>query len=208
MFKRRRMLALVIGCGFIAGCARVPNTNYYTLVYPRPRRPVVYESLGATLAIDRVLADSLHRQSQIIYYTPPNTVNMYFYHRWATPPPEMLAQRLHDQFAASGLFKQVTTYAPGEDTDYVLRATIVKLAEVDEPTGARVVVELSAKLLEGGTGKPIWMGTGADERTVSLTNMEEIVNAMNEGVEASVSQIIAGVHQALMSVRAESKEAK
>jgi len=180
----------------LAACGKVPVMHYYDLRYPAVVNPAPpAPKFNATLAISSFTAPSLYRQSRILYRegNTSNKVGYYEDRRWASPPTELLTQAALTHFRNSGLFANVIPFSDRSTCDFVLRARIVELEEVDLPDGYYGRVTLQAELLASETGRALWSGAVSANRKTLIKD----ANAVMEEIADSAREVIAGLTQAV-----------
>jgi ABC-type uncharacterized transport system auxiliary subunit len=152
--RQSAMAALLL----IAACGKMPSMHYYDLRYPAAVDNAQSSSKYAkTLAISSFTAPSLYRQNRVLY-RDGNTSNQVGYYddlRWTSPPTELLTQAALTHFRNSRLFANVIPFSDRSNCDFVLRARIVELEEIDLPDGYHGRVTLQAELLAAESGKVI-----------------------------------------------------
>lgn len=143
-------LALALpGCGGAAP----PRTHYYELVSPAVSRQA---SPGPALAVERFEVSGAYDDDRIVYRTSDVELQYYNYHRWGTPPGEMVADYLRRAYRASGRFREVTSEV-GRETDVVLSGRVGAIEEIDRSAENWVGhIELQLWVRDAQSGTLLW----------------------------------------------------
>jgi ABC-type uncharacterized transport system auxiliary subunit len=128
-------------------------------------------------------------EDRIVYRPTPVEVGYYEYHRWAQDPRESVTTALIDKIRASGAFSSVARFDGRTRSDYVLRARIDRLEEVDFESGVKVYSGLSAELLEGSTMRVVWEGSATADAQVATSEMNAVVRQLSEATNRSLDQL-------------------
>ena len=176
-------LLATLGCG-----GKIPPTHYYALNLPAAPAPPA-EPLPHTLVIMPLRTSSMLTQDRIVYRPEPEEVGYYEYHRWAQDPREAVTNALIEKIRASGAFSSVARFDGRTRSDYVLRARIDRLEEVDYEAGVKVYSGLSAELLEGGTMRVVWEDSATSEAQVSTSDMNEVVRQLSAATSRSLDEL-------------------
>ena len=177
-----------------SGCRSLPVTHYYGLDVAPPAEAVNATSsapgeLRIGVALPRV--EPPYDQERIAY-RPPDSVQeiaFYHYHRWSAAPARLVQNAL-----ALALDRQPGVAAEAErgglSYDVVLRPQVLRLEEVDAPSGIVASLELR------------WSAAGPDDRARS--GEQRIVEAVaSPDVEAVVAAIANGVERAAAEIARE-----
>ena len=189
MGQFKKILPLVfflamLGCGG----GKVPPTRYYALSMP-PVPVATADPLPHTLVVMPLRTSSMLTQDRIVYRPAPEEVGFYEYHRWAQDPRESVTTALIDKIRASGAFSSVARFDGRTRSDYVLRARIDRLEEVDFEGGVKVYSGLSAELLEGATMRVVWEGSTTSDAQVATSEMNAVVRQLSEATSRSLDQL-------------------
>jgi ABC-type uncharacterized transport system auxiliary subunit len=173
----------MLGCG-----GKIPPTHYYALSLPPAPAPAA-ESLPYTLVVMPLRTSSMLTQDRIVYRPSPEEVGYYEYHRWAQDPRESVTNALIDKIRASGAFSSVARFDGRTRADYVLRARIDRLEEVDFEEGVKVYSGLSAELLDGATMRVVWEGSATSEAQVGNSEMQAVVRQLSEATGQTLDKL-------------------
>ena len=200
MTTKRLMTASLISTALImCGCGgKVRYPNYYTLAVAPTKQPalsVAHQS--ATVAVRRFDTPGYLRQGRIVYRTTPEQVGFYNYHRWASDPGLVVTTGVIDSLRSTNLFSVVEPYAGQEHPDYLLRGRLERLDEVDYSNGVQAEVKLSAELVNVRTGASVWAGAVTKTSNVSARDVNSVVVAMSQAVQAGIDQLVADMEKQL-----------
>lgn len=174
----------MLGCGG----GKIPPTHYYALSLPPAPVPAA-QPLPHTLVVMPLRTSSMLTQDRIVYRPNPEEVGYYEYHRWAQDPRESVTNALIDKVRASGAFSSVARYDGRTRSDYVLRARIDRLEEVDFEGGVKVYSGMSAELLDGATMRVVWEGSATSNAQVPSSDMQEVVKQLSEATSQTLDKL-------------------
>lgn len=183
-----RLAALGVLVLVVAACGSAPRTNHYTISFA----PAPGSSSGPTksqLGVALPRAFHLLRQDRIVYFTAPNEMNFYEYHRWAEPPVFMMQSMLIRQLRAAGLFDNIVPYRAQKGLDYVLQGRLLAMEEVDSPNGITARFGLELELVRQEDAHVVWTGRHDCERPVSAKTVPAVVEAMSGCVQESLGEL-------------------
>ncbi|MDA0207103.1 MAG: ABC-type transport auxiliary lipoprotein family protein [Acidobacteria bacterium] len=182
------LLLIALLAMFGCGGGKIPPTRYYALSLPPAPAPAA-EPLPHTLVIMPLRTSSMLTQDRIVYRPAPEEVGYYEYHRWAQDPRESVTTSLIEKIRASGAFSSVARFDGRTRSDYVLRARIDRLEEVDFEGGVKVYSGLSAELLEGATMRVVWESSATSDAQVATSEMTEVVRQLSAATSRSLDQL-------------------
>jgi ABC-type uncharacterized transport system auxiliary subunit len=188
MGQFKKILPLLVFLAMLGCGGKIPPTSYYTLSLPPPPAPAA-NPLPHTLVVMPVRTSSMLAEDRIVYRPTPVEVGYYEYHRWAQDPRESVTTALIDKIRASGAFSSVARFDGRTRSDYVLRARIDRLEEVDFESGVKVYSGLSAELLEGSTMRVVWEGSATADAQVATSEMNAVVRQLSEATNRSLDQL-------------------
>lgn len=188
MGQFKKILPLIVFLMLGCGGGKIPPTRYYTLTLPPAPTPAA-NPLPHTLVVMPVRTSSMLTQDRIVYRPSPEEVGYYEYHRWAQDPRESVTAALIDKIRASGAFSSVARFDGRTSSDYVLRARIDRLEEVDFEGGVKVYSSLSAELLDGSTMRVVWENSVTSDAQVGASEMNAVVRQLSEATNRSLDQL-------------------
>lgn len=183
---------ILLGCGG----GKLPPTHYYALSLPPAPVPAA-ESLPHTVAVMPIRTSNMFTQDRIVYRPTPEEVGYYEYHRWAEDPRESVQAALVEKMRASGAFQSVARFDGRTRSDYVLRARIDRLEEVDFEGGVKVYAGISAELLDAATLRVVWEGSASSNASVTESNMQAVVRQLSAVADKSLDELTASLAASL-----------
>jgi ABC-type uncharacterized transport system auxiliary subunit len=183
----------------LAGCGSAKYPRYYTLNLRPPADPPALEGIRTSIAVREFQSPAYLRQGPIVYRSRPEEIGFYEYHRWAADPRTLVTNSVIDHLRASGQYSLVSTYNGRPDIDYVLRGRLEKLEEVDDPTGVKVEVAVSAQITRVSTGATVWSNAVSEVGTVSQRSVPGVVSQMNRTMELAIDKLLSTVPAPLAS---------
>lgn len=168
------------------GGGKIPATHYYALDLPAAPRPAPADALRHSVAVLPVGATEMLEQDRIVYRPTREEVGYYEYHRWAEDPRTSIQNALIARLRQTGAFATVAPFDGRTRADFQLRTRIDRLEEVDFEQGVKVYVSISAELVDGQTARVAWTGVGTGERTVTQSDVGEVVSRMSEAAEQAL----------------------
>src|SRR5690349_5997622 len=122
MRKSLWSLLLVASAAALAGCGSPRPMRYYTLEAPATSMHSAEEMYPVSLLAGNLSAPPILRDDRIAYGMTDEELGLYWEHRWAEAPPEMLETMLVQKLRASGQYKTVQRISSSARGDYILRA--------------------------------------------------------------------------------------
>jgi len=172
------------------GGGKIPPTHYYALdLPPAPAPAPAAQALPHTVVIMPLKTSSMLTQDRIVYRPSREEVGYYEYHRWAEDPRESVMDALVQKVRASGAFRSVVRFDGRTRSDYVLRARIERLEEVDFEGGVKVYSAVSAELLEASTMRVVWEDSATSNATVGVSNVPEVVRQLSSATNRSLDDL-------------------
>ena len=174
----------------LIGCGRVRYPTYYTINLPAPPDPAAPEGVRNAIAVREFQSPNYLRQGPIVYRPTPEQIGFYEYHRWASDPRGIVTSAVLDHLRASGNFSLVSKYDGHADVDYILSGRLEKLEEVDDQTGVKVEVAMSAQITSAATGATLWSNSVSEVEPVSQRSVSGVVAQMNRNTEQAISKLL------------------
>jgi ABC-type uncharacterized transport system auxiliary subunit len=139
----REMLLLAAAAGVSAACGASRPVKYYALdVAPQPAQ-TASPQFPVTLLVARVAATHLYRDDRLVYGVSAEQLGTYEYHRWSEPPVDMIQDSLIESLRSSKQYRSVEPVASNLRGEYLVRARLLALDEVDKPQlAARFSIEM------------------------------------------------------------------
>jgi len=193
--RARRLLFLLAMVGISVGCGASRPVKYYVLdpaptpgaagTNPAARFPV-------TLLVARVTASHLYRDDRLVFGSGPVQLGTYEYQRWAEPPTEMVQDALISALRSTGQYRSVSAIGSNLRGEYLLRARLNALDEVDKPeVTARFSIDL--ELFDTKAGATLWTSSYSHDAPVTGKAVPDVVRALDENVSTGIAQLAAGL---------------
>jgi uncharacterized lipoprotein YmbA len=183
----------------MAGCVgKVRYPKYYTLEIAPATKPAANNArVPAAVAVRRFETPAYLRQGRIVYREAPEEVGFYDYHRWATDPGATVTAAMIASLRSAYLFSLVKQYDSQEKSEYLLTGRLERLDEIDYGGSVRVEAKLSAELVNLRTGATVWAGDATETAIVEPRNINSVVAAMGQAVQANINRLVARMSEQL-----------
>src|SRR5580658_1506003 len=169
------------------GCAKVPQTHFYTL------EPPAMSSAGKTLPYDvevaRFRAAFRLSQDRLVYMPSPYHVDYYDFHRWAGYPADMMTSALISSLKHAGVFRSVSEVRSGAKPDYILRGEIENLEELDNGTTVTARVALTLDAYDAQSHAIVWSGAADYSKQVTAGSVDGVAKELSAGVRQSLEKL-------------------
>ncbi len=193
----RGLLSLTLGLS-LGGCASgpAPVDHYYRFEAGLPAAPAAKKWPG-NLQVDRLRADALTGERQILYQQTPGApeVHRYAYHRWSDAPAILLQVELASFLDAAAVADSVSSVTTPVKADYLVAGRIHSFERVLEPA-PRAVVELQLVVTKAGSDTILVNRRYREERPARDGSFEASVNAFSEAVHAIFERFLADLDNA------------
>ncbi len=190
------ILAVFAACG-----GSQPQTRYYRLAAPQleERAP---QPADPAITIEPLAVDDAYADERIVYRTSPYKLDYYYYHRWASPPEQLVTDFLQRGYEASGQFSRVVRDARGDDTA-ILRGRLVAFEEIDENNHDWVGrVELVLQLEDAQTGVVLWSQRFNERQALPEQDPEGLAAALSSAMARIVERSAPEIAKAAAENRA------
>ena len=175
----------------LTGCmSRIKYPTYYTLNLAPVIDPPAKTGELASIAVREFQAPAYLRQGAVVYFTSPEEIGFYEYHRWAVDPRQAITQAIIERLRASGNFALVKTYDGRNDVDYVLSGSLDKLDEADYGRGIRVEVALSAQITDLHSGKTVWTNSASNTAKLEERKVSGVVTQMSSLTDRGIEDLL------------------
>lgn len=186
-------LAMLGALAGLAGCGSSRPMRYYTLEAPAMSMHAEEGAYPVSLLVGRLGAPHVLRDDRIAYGMTDVEMGLYYEHRWAEPPPEMLETMLVQKLRASGKYKTVQKITSSSRGDYILRGHLSSLNEVDLPSGIVGRFAMQLELFQPKTGTVVWTQAYNHDEPVSGKKVNNVVEALKKNVQAGLDDLLAGL---------------
>ena len=183
----------------IAGCGSVPEIHYYMIDSATETFKVENPKFDKILGIDKFETEVLYESDRIVYRESPYEVKFYNYHRWITPPADIVTEKAIEQIAASGLFSQVVPFPHICDVDYLIRGTIKAFEELDEQDDWYGLVRLKVEFIDMKNNSILWQDIVSKKIKVSEKKPVQLVKAIDVSLTECIHSVIPHLEQKLAS---------
>jgi ABC-type uncharacterized transport system auxiliary subunit len=176
------------------GCGAPRAVKYYALD-PEPAPPAASGTqFPVTILIARVTSSHLYRDDRLVYESDPLQLGTYEYQRWAASPVDMLQDLLISSLRATGQYRSVSAIGSNVRGDYILRAHLNALDELDKPQlSAHFSVEL--ELDESRAGATLWTQSYTHDEPVSGKQVPDVVESLDKDVREGIQQLTRNLGQ-------------
>jgi cholesterol transport system auxiliary component len=196
MRRIRDAALIVLAVGFAAGCGASRPVKYFALEVPET--PTVAQSSSAqypvSLLVTRVAATHLYRDDRLVYGINAEELGTYEYARWAEPPVDMIQDSLIASLRSTKQFRSVSAVASNLRGDYLVRAHLEALDEVEQPQlAARFAMEID--LYDPKSGATVWSDSYSHDQAVQGKKVEDVVAALDQNVKTGMNQLASNLAQ-------------
>jgi ABC-type uncharacterized transport system auxiliary subunit len=190
--KYGKLLISLSVLSFALACSQIPQTHYYLFDYSIEDKDTFSNALKETvLGFAQVEVNVPYNQDRLIYRRSRNEIEFYHYHRWISPPAELIWQQLFLDLSNSNLFNKVVDYtAYSEKVDYVLQMRLIRLEEWDEGKDWFAVMELNVRLKEAKTGREVFNKLLSVKKPIAERTPYEVVKALNTVLKECSEQLL------------------
>jgi len=194
MHRFRQIVLVALAAGIAVGCGTSRPMKYYVLETPAPPEPASPPQFPVTLLVARVTASDLYREDRLVFAASPVELGTYEYQRWAEPPVDMIQDELIASLRATRQFRAVSPVASDLRGDYLLRAHLDALDEVDSPQmAAHFAIQL--ELYDAKSGSTVWSDSYSHDQPVTGKKVEDVVEALNQDVKNGMDQVTSNLTQ-------------
>jgi len=186
-WKRTMLAGLLLAALFAAGCAKVPQTHFYTL--EAPAMTSTGKNLPYDVEVARFRAAFRLTQDRLVFMPTPYHVDYYNYHRWAGFPADMVTSALITSLKHAGIFRSVSDVHSGGKPDYILRGEIENLEEQDNGGTVSARVALTLDAYDFQTRAVVWSGAADYQKQVSAGSVDDVARELNDGVRQSLEKL-------------------
>ena len=124
-----------------------------------------------------------------MYRESSRQVGFYEYHRWAEHPEHTVADSIRREAMARGTFASLVPFDGRTKADFVLRAELTSLEEVDYAGPVRAAAEISLELVDASTGQVVWASVSSHSENVGASDVLSVVSGMSTATERCIGQL-------------------
>ena len=185
--NQQKELRWLLAAGALAAIScSTPRTHYYMLEFPHIQ-PVAAQAAPRSVAVQRFQAEQVFTDDRVAYREGVNEVNHYEYHRWASPPEDLVTNYFVHRLKDSGAYGEISAYKDGRPADFILRGRIHHFEEVDRGKEVSVSVDLELELLNGKTRESVWRSEADCSKPLATRD----VNGVTQGIHACLDETAA-----------------
>ena len=191
--RRAWVLALALAA---SSCGGVPRVRYYTVDIPHAS-PASAPVVNRHLTVQRFRADNPLADDRILYRENPNELNFYEYHRWSSPPRDLVTDYFVHRLKDSGAYAGVASYKDGLSADYVLQGRLHRFEEVDRGKEVSVLVAMELELLDAKTRASVWRGEAECTRPLATRDLWGVVGGIHGCLDETASSLLTSMQKRL-----------
>lgn len=186
--KVREIAAILVVVGFCASCGTSRPIKYYELDVPNAPVEDAAPTLPVSLLVARVTGGHLYHDERLVYRASELQLGTYEYQRWSEPPVNMIQESLISALRATRQYRSVSPIASNLRGDYIVRAHLDALDEVDKPQlAARFSLDL--ELYDPKSASVVWSDSYTHDAPVSGKNVVDVVKALNDNVRTGTQTL-------------------
>jgi ABC-type uncharacterized transport system auxiliary subunit len=177
-----------------SACGSSRPVKYYALdVTPQPATSTPGQ-FPVSLLVARVTSTHLYRDDRLVYGVSAEELGTYEYERWAEPPVDMIQDSLIASLRSTKQFRSVAAVSSSMRGDYLLRAHLEALDEIDKPQlAARFSIQL--ELYDPRAAATVWSDSYMHDEPVNGKKVEDVITALDENVKAGMNQLSGSLAQ-------------
>jgi ABC-type uncharacterized transport system auxiliary subunit len=188
------VLLILIAAGISAACGASRPMKYYTLDLPPESAQAPTPQFPVTLLVARVASSHLYRDDRLVYGVSTEQLGTYEYQRWAEPPVDMIQDGLIASLRSTSQFRSVAAVASTLRGDYLVRAHLNALDEIDKPQ-LMARFSLQIELYDPKTAAIVWSDSYSHDQPVSGKKVPDVVAALDQNVKTGLSQLASNLGQ-------------
>lgn len=186
--KARDGLLILLIAVFSASCGASRPIKYYALDVRGEPSQNPPSQFPVSLLVARVTAGHLYRDDRLVYRVNELELGTYEYQRWSEPPVDMIQESLVAVLRGTQQYRSVDPVASNMRGDYVVRARLDALDEIDKPRlGARFSLRL--ELYDPKSAEVLWSDSYAHDQPVQSKQVIDVVGALDANVKAGMRQL-------------------
>lgn len=190
----RNALLILLIAAFSASCGAPRPIKYYALDVPKELTQDPSSQYPVSLLVARVTAGHLYRDDRLVYRTSELQLGTYEYQRWSEPPVDMIQESLIAALRATKQYRSVDPVASNLRGDYIVRARLDALDEVDKPhLSGRFSLRL--ELYDLKSDQILWSDSYSHDQPVQGKNVVDVVAALNANAKAGMEQLAGNLGQ-------------
>jgi ABC-type uncharacterized transport system auxiliary subunit len=198
--RLRDMLLILVIAGFSAACGASRPIKYYALNVTREPAQGSAPQFPVSISVARVAGAHLYRDDRLVYGTSALELGTYEYERWSEPPVDMIQDSIVSSLRATKQYRSVSPVSSNLQSDYILRAHLDALDEIDKPQVA-ARFSLQMELYDPKTSTALWSDSYTHDEPVNGKKMIDVIEAFDRNVKAGTGQLSGSLGQYLATHR-------
>jgi len=198
--RHKFSLLIIPICALLFDCSSIPETHYYLLDYPIDHA-VINENPkhNLTLGVLKFEVDPLYDQDKIVYRESLYEGKFYNYHRWISPPADIITQKIIEHIGASNLFMKVDLFPSHAKPDFLLRGKIKAFEEWDQNNQWFSHVNIMFELIDFQQENVVWKEHVDVKNPVAEKKPLQLVESINETLKQCVEHALENIDNSLSS---------
>jgi ABC-type uncharacterized transport system auxiliary subunit len=147
-------------------------------------------SVAHRIAVQRFRADQVFTDNRILFRHDHNQVSHYEYHRWASPPQELVTNSFIHCLKDSGSYAKISAYKEGPDADFILQGRIHHFEEVDRGKEVLAAVELEVELVNGKTRRSVWRSKAECSKPLATRDLAGVTQGIHACLEETAGKLL------------------
>ncbi|MBD3290290.1 hypothetical protein GF337_15910 [candidate division KSB1 bacterium] len=192
-----KLLYILLFILLMTTCGSVPEIHYYRIDSTSETLAIENPKFNVILGIEKFEPEQLYESDRIVYRESPYEVKFYNYHRWITPPAEIVTEKAIEKIAASGLFRRVVSFPHISNVDYLIDGTIKAFEELDENDEWYGLVRLKIEFIEMKNNTILWQDIVTKKTKARAKKPVELVRAIDMSLTECIHSIIPHLEQEL-----------
>ena len=189
-----KAVAVVLMAAMASACGSSRPVKYYALEVPQPPAQSAAAQFPVSLLVARITSSHLYRDDRLVYGVSAEELGTYEYERWSEPPVDMIQDSLIASLRATQRFRSVAAVSSSLRGDYLLRAHLNALDEIDKPQlAARFSIEL--ELYDPRAAATVWSDSYSHDEPVNGKKVADVVAALDQNVKTGMNQLAGDLGQ-------------
>lgn len=190
--KIRDVLLILVAAGISASCGASHPIKFYALTAPAAAPQAAAAQFPIAILVGRVTGGHVYRDERLVYRTAGVELGTYEYQRWSEPPVDMIQDSLISALRATKQYRSVDPVAGYGSGQYIVRARLEALDEVDQPRlAARFSIHL--ELYDPKSAEVLWSDSYTHDEPVQGKEVVDVVKALDANVTTGMQQFAANL---------------
>ena len=125
-----------------------------------------------------------------MYYSSPNQVGFYEYHRWIADPASMVREDVARRITQTGLFAEVHMLPARGESDYYLRGRVLHFEEVDYEGAVSGRAALELTLVRGSDRQVLWSAARQVQSAATGQGHAAVVAALDTASDQVLADLV------------------